>query len=524
MNQQPAPIPAPPTGRGLLPVVLLSLALVVAAVPALNVALPNVAADTGATLSQLQWIVDAYALVFAGLLLPAGAIGDRYGRKPVLVLGLALFAIGSGAASLSGDPQTLMALRGVMGVGAAFVMPTTLSIITTSFPAEKRSKAVAAWAGVAGAGAVLGLLASGVLLEVWEWPSVFVLSSAVATLVAIAAVRLVPNSQATRPPRIDYLGGLLSVVALAGLVFGAIEGPGRGWDHPVTLTAFATGIAGLALWVAWGFVAEEPLLDPRLFRNRAFSTGVASITLQFFVFFGYVFVIVQYLQLILGYSPLQAGFSLVPMAMVLGGLSRRVPHLVTTVGRRPLAIAGLLLMAVGTTVLAQLGSGSSYWLVLAGILPIGAGMALATLPATTDIVSALPAHKQGVASAVNDAAREVGGTLGIAVLGSLLNEHYRSALADHAPAAAPGALVERAQESLGAALSVATRLGERGDGLAEAARHAFTGGAAEALYASSALLCLTALLLGVLIPAKPRVDSEETDQEPPVPSVDAGHR
>ncbi len=508
-------------GRGLLPVVLLSLALVVAAVPALNVALPNLAADTDASLSQLQWIVDAYALVFAGLLLPAGALGDRYGRKPVLVLGLAVFALASGAAAFTDDAESLIALRGVMGIGAAFVMPTTLSIITTSFPRELRGKAVGAWVGVAGAGAVFGLLASGLLLEVWEWQSVFAFNAIFAAVVAMMAIRLVPNSREAHPPRVDYVGGLLSVVALAGIVYGAIEGPGRGWSDAVTLCAFAVGFAALGLWVAWGFIASEPLLDPRLFRNRAFSTGVASITLQFFVFFGYVFVIVQYLQLVLDYSPLQAGFALVPMAIVLGGLSRRVPHLAQKVSRRPLAIAGLLLMAVGVGVLTQLGTDSSYWLVLAGIVPIGAGMALATAPATTDIVAALPEHKQGVASAVNDAAREVGGTLGIAVLGSVLNEQYRSGVADAAPAAAPDAVVQGAQQSLGAALGIASTLGDRGQQLADGARDAFTSGMVDAFSAAAGLLVLAALLFGFLIPGdKERITDNGVKPEKDEPPVE----
>ncbi len=510
--------------RGLLPVVLLSLALVVAAVPALNVALPNLASDTGASLSELQWIVDAYALVFAALLLPAGALGDRYGRKPVLVLGLVVFALGSAAASFAEDPETLMVLRGVMGVGAALVMPTTLSIITSAFPADLRGRAVGAWVGVAGAGAVFGLLVSGALLEVWDWPSVFLFNAVVAAVAAVGAIRKVPNSRASRPPQVDYVGGVLSVVTLAAIVFGAIEGPGRGWGDPVTVGAFVTGAAGLVAWVVWGFVADQPLLDPRLFRSRAFSTGVASITLQFFVFFGYVFIIVQYLQLVLDYSPLQAGLALVPMAMVLGGLSRRVPHVMGKVSRRPLTIVGLLLMALGTTVLAQLGPDSSYWIVLAGILPIGAGMALATTPATTDIVSALPEHKQGVASAVNDAAREVGGTLGIAVLGSVLNGQYRSGLLDRAPTSAPDSLIERAQESLGAALAVASHLGEGGKGLADAARDAFMGGASDAFYLATGLLCVAALVLGVLIPGSPQPESEAAEQDDVVPPVDAVHR
>ena len=215
-------------GRGVLPVVLLSLALVVAAVPALNVALPDVAASTSASMSQLQWVVDAYALVFAGLLLPAGALGDRYGRKPVLVTGLAVFAAGAGLAALTSTPEALIGLRGLMGVGAALVMPTTLSIITSSFPEEQRGKAVGAWIGVAGAGAVFGLLTSGLLLEVWAWQSVFWFSAALGLVVAVAAVRLIPNSRDEDTPPVDYVGGLLSVLTLVGVVFAAIEGPERG--------------------------------------------------------------------------------------------------------------------------------------------------------------------------------------------------------------------------------------------------------------------------------------------------------
>ena len=254
------------------------------------------------------------------------------------------------------------------------------------------------------------------------------------------------------PPRVDYVGGLLSVLTLTSIVYGAIEGPERGWGSPETLGAFAFGGVALAAWLVWSLKVAEPLLDPRLFLRRGFSTGVASISLQFFVFFGFVFVIVQYLQLVLHYSPLQAGLALLPMGMAISAVSRRVPHLVDKAGRRPLAVAGLVLMATGMTLLSTLDLGSSYWLVLGGIVPVGVGMALAMAPATTDIVAALPLHKQGVASATNDAAREVGGTLGIAVLGSILNDQYRAGVAEAAPASAPDGLVGTAQESLGAAL------------------------------------------------------------------------
>ncbi|TDC13571.1 MFS transporter, partial [Streptomyces sp. 8K308] len=371
--------------RGVLAVVLVALAVVVSAVPSLNVALPGLARDTGADQTQLQWIVDAYALVFAGLLLPAGAIGDRFGRKPVLVAGLALFAAGAFAAAAADGPGVIIVHRGLSGVGAALVMPTTLSIITSSFPAAERGKAVGAWIGVAGAGAVFGLLTSGLLLEWFAWPSIFVFGGVLAILTLVAAFAVIPDSRDSTVPRVDAVSGLLSSVALAGTVFGTIEGPHRGWTDAVTLSAFAVGAICGALWLLWSLRTTDPMLDPRLFLVRGFATGVLSITAQFFVFFGMVFIVLQYLQLVLGYTALQAGLAVTPMGMVLGGLSRRAPHIVGRIGRRRAAGVGLALMTVGVLVLGSLGADASYWPVLAGLLPIGAGMALATTPATTSI-------------------------------------------------------------------------------------------------------------------------------------------
>src|SRR3954471_10381997 len=513
----------PPAGARspMLPIVLLALAVVVSAVPALNVALPSLATQTHATMSQLQWIVDAYALVFAALLLPAGAIGDRYGRKRVLVWGLAIFALGAAGAALTTTPNVLIGFRGVMGLGAALVMPSTLSIITTSMPVERRTKAVAAWVAVAGAGAIVGLVAAGVLLEFWGWASVFWLYAATASLIALAALRLIPNLVLTNPPRVDYVGGLLSIATLSGVVYGAIEGPERGWGDPATLGAFAIGAVSMVAWVVWGLLAKQPLLDPRLFSRRGFSTGVASIAVQFFVFFGLVFVVVQYMQLVLGYTPLRAGLALLPMGMAIGAVSRRVPHLSERVGRRPLALAGLGLMAIGMLVLSTLGTTSSYWVVLCGILPIGVGMALAMAPATTDIVAAVPAHKQGVASATNDAAREIGGTLGIAVLGSVLNEQYRAGVADAAPASAPPELVDTAQQSLSAALGLASHLGERAGGLADGARSAFVDGMSNAFVLSAGLLLICAVVFAALIPGR---QTEDETTALPTPARHPGQR
>jgi len=488
--------------RAVLPVVLAALALVVAAVPALNVALPDVAAGTGATQSELQWIVDAYALAFAGLLLPAGALGDRYGRKPLLVLGLVVFSVGSAAGALCVLPGPLIAARAVMGVGAAMVMPTTLSIITTSFPVQQRARAVGAWIGVAGAGAILGLLTSGLLLERFGWSSVFWLNALLASGVALTALRHVPNSRDTAPPAVDYAGGMLITAALTGVVFGAIEGPELGWFDPLTLIAFGVGASASALWVLWSLHTSSPLLDPRLFLRPQFTAGVLSIGAQFFVFFGLVFLVMQYVQLVLGYSPLQAGLALLPMAVTLGGLSRNAPRLAQHLTRRVMSVTGVLLIAAGVLVLSLLDRSSPYWLLLTGILPVGAGMALSTVPATTGIVAALPASKQGVASAVNDAAREVGGTLGIAVLGSVLNAAYRSGWSDTV-SPGPGVQVRAMQDSLPAALAIARRLGEPGAALARAAQDSFAHGMALALLVSAILLLLVALALGSLH----RVDS-----------------
>jgi EmrB/QacA subfamily drug resistance transporter len=495
--------------RGVLPLVLASLALVVAAVPALNVALPDVAADTGATQSQLQWIVDSYALVFAGLLLPAGALGDRYGRKPLLILGLLVFGGGSAFAALCATPGPLIAARAVMGIGAAMVMPTTLSVITSSFPVQQRAKAIGAWVGVAGAGAILGLISSGLLLERFGWESVFWLNVVLASGVAALAAKRVPDSRDAHRPSVDVLGGLLLTVALSAVVFAAIEGPELGWADPLTLAAAGGGIVAAALWLVWSLRTPHPLLDPRLFLHRSFSSGVLSIGAQFFVFFGFVFLVIQYVQMVLGYSSLRAGLALLPMAMVLGGLSRHAPHLAARLSRRQMSAGGALLIAGGLLVLAVLDDGSSYWMLLAGIVPLGAGMALATAPATTGIVNALPASKQGVGSAVNDAAREVGGALGIAVLGSILNAVYRADVSGSMPDAAAGH-AEAAQDSLPAALAVARRLGDQGPGLADAARDGFTHGMTVAFVASAGLMVLVAVAMAVLN----RPDGDEVVREP----------
>jgi EmrB/QacA subfamily drug resistance transporter len=475
-----------------------ALGTVVSAVSSLNIALPDIARHLHASQTQLQWIIDGYAVVFAGLLLLAGAIGDRVGRRPVLLGGLLVFCAAAASALLATSPQALIAARAVMGFGAAGIMPSTLAIITNVFPEHDRDRAVSIWAGVAGGSALLGLLVSGALLEAFSWPAVFAFSATLGLIALIASVALAPNSTSDETA-LDIVGGILSVLGLSALVYGIIEGPDRGWTDPLTLAGLAAGIVLVCAFLIWELRRRRPLLDPRLFRLGGFGAGTASITFQFFAFFGFVFVILQYVQFVLGYTPLQAGLALAPMAVVMMALSPRVPRLLELVGPARIAPVGLLLMAAGFAVLSGAGVHSSYWRLLIAVLMLGAGMALATTPATTAIVSSLPDSKQGVASAVNDATRELGGALGIAVLGSALIGRYRAGLST-ALAHTPPRLAHTAKEALPAALQIAARLGPKGHLLAERAQSAFVNGLSLAMMIATASLTAVAAFVFVRAP------------------------
>ena len=479
--------------RLVLAAMCLALATVVSAVSSLNVAIPDIARDLRATQTQLQWVIDAYAVVFAGLLLLAGAIGDAVGRKHVLLGGLVVFAAAAGSALFVDSPGGLIAIRAVMGLGAAAIMPSTLSIITNVFPANERDRAVSVWAGVAGGSALLGLLLSGLLLEIFSWDSIFGFTGLLALLALVASARVAPNSTASGV-RLDVTGGVISAAGLATLVYGIIEGPERGWTDSVTLGAFAVAVVFLTAFVVWELRRENPLLDPRLFRLRGFGAGTASITIQFLAFFGFIFVVLQYVQFVLGYSPLGAGVALAPMAVLVMGISPRVPKLLERFGPAYIAPVGLLLMAAGFAVFSTADQDSSYWLLLAGLVPLGAGGALATIPATTAIVSSLPQAKQGVASAVNDLAREVGGALGIAVLGSALTDRYQSGVSD-AAAQLPPELAGHARDALPAALAIADQVGPQGANLAAQAQSAFVDGFGLAMVIAAVAMAFAAVFV-----------------------------
>jgi EmrB/QacA subfamily drug resistance transporter len=472
--------------RAVLVVMCLALATVVSAVASLNVAIPSIARDTHATLTELSWVVDAYALVFAALLLPGGAIGDRFGRRKSLIAGLLVFGAGSAAAMTRADASWLIGMRAVLGLGAALVMPATLSTITSTFPAAQRAKAVGTWAGVAGASAILGLLTSGLVLEWWSWRAVFAVNVVLAVVALVGTLRVVPESADPDAPRIDRTGALIALVSLGALVYSIIEAPTRGWTDVATITGLAAGLIGIAAFVVVESRRSDPLLDPRLFTYRGFTAGTVTITVQFFAFFGFIFLLLQYLQLVLADSPLTAALSAVPLAFGLMPTARILaPRMAERVGTARTSTLGLLIAAAAFAWFTTLDAGSSYWPLLIGLVPLGAGMALAMTPATAAITDALPREKQGVGSAMNDLARELGGALGIAVLGSVLQSVYRSNV-DVSGLSRPAA--DQAHSSL----ALAQHLGPQ---VAASAESAFVDGLHFALWIGAAALVAAAVIV-----------------------------
>jgi EmrB/QacA subfamily drug resistance transporter len=475
--------------RPVLAVMCLALATVVSAVASLNVAIPSIARDTHAGLTELSWVVDAYALVFAALLLPGGAIGDRFGRRRTLLAGLTIFGLGSVAAMARADASWLIGMRAVLGLGAALVMPATLSTITSTFPSAERAKAVGTWAGVAGASAILGLLTSGLVLEVWSWRAVFGVNVVLAVAAIAGTLRVVPESADPSAPRLDRPGALISLVSHGVLVYPIIEAPTRGWADVWTIGGLALGLIGLAVFVAVEVRRAEPLLDPRLFTYRGFAAGTLTITVQFFAIFGFIFLLLQYLQLVLADSPLKAALSLVPLAFGLMPTARVIaPKVAARIGTARTSTIGLVVAAASFGWLSQLDGDSSYWPLLVGLVPLGAGMALAMTPATAAITDALPREKQGVGSAMNDLARELGGALGIAVLGSVLQSVYRSNLD-------VGGLPAPAANQAKSSLALAVRLGPD---VTASAENAFVDGLHLALWIGAGVMLAAAAAVAAL--------------------------
>jgi EmrB/QacA subfamily drug resistance transporter len=447
----------------------------------LNVALPTLQRDLGATQAELQWAVNAYILVFAGLLFSWGVIGDRIGRRRVLVIGLSIFAFGSIMASLSDGPIELIVWRAVMGVGGAAVQPTTLAVITNVFPGPERSRAIGVWAGTAGIAVAGGPLAGGAVLEHFWWGAVFLVGVPVAVLGIIGVIAVVPESKDPSPGRLDVPGVLLSIVALAGLVYGIIRGgEGAGWTTPGVLVPLVGGLLLLALFVQLQRRSSHPALDVSLFRNPAFSAAAGALGLNFFALLGATFYVVFYLQGVLGYSPLQAGATLIPVALGMAITAPRTSGLVERFGAKAVCATGFALITLSFLGFQLLGTDSSLWLLLVILSVQGVGMGAVMAPATESIMSVVPREKAGAGAAVNNSVRQVGGALGVAILGSVLAGFYTANLGS-ATDALPADVREQAGESIVSTLAVIDRVEAAGDpeaaeaatGLVEPAREAF---------------------------------------------------
>ena len=479
----------------ILGILNLSLVLVVASVSSLNLSLPSIQRALDASAADLIWINAAYALVFAAFLLPAGALGDRFGRKGALLTGLVVFVLGALLGSTADTAGQVIAFRATMGIGAALAMPATLSILTAIFPPDERNKAIAIWSGFAGAGGAIGILSAGVLLEYFWWGSVFFVNVPIAVTALVLVAAVVPTSRDTQGHNLDPFGSILSAVGLAALVFALIQGPEYGWTDPLVLGGFVAAVALLTSWVAFERRQEHPMLDPRLFRIPRFGLATLALGTTFAVMFGMFFGLAQYLQFVLGYSPLDAAVRVMPFAVVMIAVSPRGPSLAARFGSGRVIGGGMLVTALGCGVMALLTGDSGYGHVVLGVVLISSGMALGFPTSTAAIVGSLPLDKAGVASAVNDTTREVGSAVGIALLGSLLSAGYRRGLGN-ALDQAPAEMAEFARDSVGAALVVAQRAPAGvGDHIAATARDAFANGYSLAMTAGTALLALTGTIV-----------------------------
>jgi EmrB/QacA subfamily drug resistance transporter len=461
-----------------------------------NVALPTLARDLDADIGELQWVVDAYTLVFAGLLLLAGALGDRFGRRRMLLVGLAVFGSASAWAAYSGSVGGLIAARSVMGAGAALIMPATLSLVVSVFTdARERSMAVGIWAATAGLGVALGPVAGGFLLDRFWWGSIFVVNVPLIAIAIVAGRKLIPESRDPVARRIDWAGAGLSCVGLVALVWAVIEAPSKGWTSVPVLAAGALAVTALVAFVLWQRRAAEPLLDVRLFSDARFTAASSAITVLFFALFGFLFLSTQYLQFVLGYSPGEAGVRALPYAAAMIVFALLSPALVGRLGTKRVVTVGMLLFSVGLAVAATIGTGSGYGRLAVAMLLMGAGMGLAGAPATESIMGSLPRERANIGSAVNDTTRELGGALGVAVVGSVMSSLYAARLSEELPAGVSAPVAAAARQSLGAGTQL-------GPDVAEAAREAFVHAMSGASIVVAVVAALGAVIAWRYLPAR----------------------
>jgi EmrB/QacA subfamily drug resistance transporter len=485
-----------------LGVLSLSLVLIGLDNTILNVALPTIQRTFNATASDLQWMVDAYVLVFAGLLLTMGALGDKFGRARGLQIGLVVFAVSSLGASFATEVSHLIVARVAMGVGGALIMPSTLSVIANVFPREERAKAITIWAGVSGLGVGLGPLVGGLLIENFAWSSVFLVNVPIALVALVLGIVLVPESRDPSGARLDLPGAVLSIGAVSAIVYGIIEAPAAGWTDPLILAMF-TLAAVLGAAFAWREThTSEPMLDLALFRNARFTAGAGAIALTFFAMFGVIFGLTQYLQFVLGKTALEAGALMITLAIGIPIGARISLKAVHHAGTNRVMGGGLVLVALVLVSLTQWTPTTDTWVVSATLFVLAIAMANVMAPGTAAVMGAVPEEKAGVGSAMNDLLRQLGGALGVAVIGSVINTVYRDRMAD-VVADLPASAAAAAGDSVGAAVAIAGRLGgQAGEALAAAARTSFVEALAPAAIIAAGIAVTTAVLVVRAMPAR----------------------
>ena len=485
----------------ILAVLCLSLLIVFVGNSSLNVAIPTLSRDLHATQSQLQWVIATYSLVFAGLLLTTGALGDRYGRKGMLQLGLSIFLIACVVATVSHSMWQLILCRGAMGLGAALIMPSTLSILVNVFPPHERTKAIAVWATVTGVAGGLGPVASGFLLTHFWFGSVFLINVPIVTVALISGAILLPRSRDPEEGRLDPFAAVLSTIGIVAFVYGLIEAPDNGWGATTTLGAFAIGVVVLGAFVLWELRRDEPMLDVRLFRDRAFGTGTAGMVLIFLSMYGVMFLLSQYLQLVNGYSPFGAAVRLLPTSPVMIMVAPLTPRLSARFGANRIVALGLALDALGLYLLRTIHPGTPYWWFILPMMVATAGFGLTMSPLTAAIMSAVPTRRAGSGSAMNDASRELGAALGVAVMGSIAASQYRSSV-DALTRTLPAQAESVARSSLAGALRVAGAVpGAVGRALQQGATAAFIDGLHLAVTAGGTFALIAAIFVWRRLPS-----------------------
>lgn len=499
----------------ILATLCVSLLVAMLANSSLNLALPLMAQELQLTSLDLTWIVDIYPLIFASLLFTAAAVADRFGRKLIMQIGLGIFiasTVYAGFFAQSGFE--LIVARAIMGLGGAMVMPTTLSIIENIFPRRERPRAIAVWSGIAGGGVALGSIASGFLLEYYSWESVFILSAVIGAVGFFFNQWLTPESRDDKKTPIDWVGGGLSFVGILGVVYGIIEAPSHGFGGDV-IAALVVGGLALVAFVWWQLRVKHPMLDMRLFKNRSFSIASLSIMFVFFALMGIFFSMSQLFQLIMGYGALESSLRMLPIFAVMILFSPIVPTIVKKVGVRWTVSTGLFAVAAGFVLMAQWPTIPNYWEVMGGMMVMMAGMALAMTPSTNMLMSAVPKNRAGMGSATNDTTRELGGALGIAVLGAILSSVYADKIAASVQGL-PTQASEVAENSLAGALAIGEQMGAAGTVIIDAAKAAWMDGLSQSMLVAAGFVAVAALAAAIWLPRKHQEEVNDSTIDPVV--------